>query len=119
MHRPTREFGQPPATSIAIGIVLPCACESRRRKSHRLDHHAVLGPPQPGAAGNDRVRDGEGQGTAGERQIIPDQLRTELGEEPISARRSAGRIDQPGKRRTQFHGSIMWQRRVIVINGTW
>ena len=119
MHRPACEGGQPAPTGIASGIRQPRAAESRRRKSHRLDHLAVLGPPQPGAAGNDRVRYGERKRAAGERQVIPDQARPEFAQEPVRARRSAGRIDQPCQRRTQLHGAIMWQGRFLVIIRTW
>ena len=59
------------------------------------------------------------QGTAGQRQIIGDQMRAKFGKEPVRARRSAGRIDQPCQRRIQLHGPIMWQRRLVVINRPW
>jgi hypothetical protein len=118
MHGPACKRGQPALAGIAGQIRHPRG-ESRRRKSHRLDHLAVPGPPQPGAAGNDRVRHGERQRTAGERQAVPCQARPEFAEEPAGARRSAGGIDQPCQRRTQLHVPIMRQGGFLVIVGTW
>ncbi len=90
MHWSGSEPGQPAAAGIAR---LPCAGESSRGKSQCLDHRAVLGPPQPGAVSDDRMRYGESQGAAGEWYIVPDQMRAELGQEPVGAGRSAGRIE--------------------------
>jgi hypothetical protein len=65
------------------------------------------------------VRHSKRQRPAGERHIVRKQARAEFGEEPVSARRNAGRIDQPCQRRTQLHAPIMRQGPLIVIIGTW
>ena len=57
----------------------PAAAESQR-----LDHLAAIGPPEPGAPGDERVRRGQRQRAAGERQRRP---------------RSAARRGRPGKGR--------------------
>ena len=44
---------------------------------------------------------------ARERQAIRDQTRADLGQQPVGARRLAGRIDEPGERRRELHGPIM------------
>jgi hypothetical protein len=47
----------------------------------RLDHRPGLRPPQPSAAGDDRMRHREHQGAAGQRQALGQQPAAELGQE--------------------------------------
>ena len=79
-------------------------------EAQRLDHHPGLRPPQPGAAGDDRMRHRQGQGAAGQRQTFGQQPAAELGQEPVRAGRGAGFVHQPSEGRRQslaIHTAIM------------
>jgi hypothetical protein len=78
--------------------------EPSRHEPQGLDHFPALGPPEPGAPSNQRVRHGQCQGAARERQAIRDRTHADLGQQPVGARRLAGRIDEPGERRRELHG---------------
>ena len=94
MRRPASKSCKPgPA-----GIAGRTRAWKRRCEPERLDHRAGVGPPQPRAAGDDRVRRGHRQGTAGKRQTVIDQTRAEVGQEPVGVRRSGGRVDEPRER---------------------
>ena len=86
------------------GRLRPAGLPPRRREPagqepQRLDHLAALGPPQPGAPGDERVRRGQRQGAAGERHAIFDQARAEVGQKLVGRRRFGRRVNQPGERR--------------------
>jgi hypothetical protein len=76
-------------------------------KIERLDDGAGFCPPQPGAARNDRMRNGKSEGAAHKGQTVGKQLGAKLGYEVFGAGRAASLIDQPGKVGGQIHSSIM------------
>ena len=84
--------GQAPADQSRRGLA-----ESDRRRSPRASITAHgLGPPEPGAAGDERVRRRERQGAAGERQaVVASSRRADLGQEPVGAGRGAGVVREP------------------------
>ena len=79
-------------------------------KAQCLDHRSRLRPPQPCAAGDERVWHREREGTAGQRQAVGQQPAAELGQEAVGGRRGAGLVHQPGEVRGQIHGVIMPSR---------
>ena len=79
--------------------------EPSGHKPQGLDHFPAVGPPQPRAPSNKRVRHGHRQGAARERHAIRAQTCADLGQQPVCARRLNGRIDEPGERRRELHGS--------------
>src|SRR5262245_64327817 len=50
--------------------------QARRPEAQRLDHGSGLRPPQPGATSNDRMRHGQRQGSAGQRQAVRSEEHT-------------------------------------------
>jgi len=95
MDRAGREAGEP-----ATGIVgLACRWRDREPSRHEaqgLDHLPALGPPQPCAPRDQRMRHGQGQGATRERQAILDQTRADFRQQPVGASHLAGRVDEPG-----------------------
>ena len=95
------------------------ACSRRRRWRARrepqsLDDFSIIGAPQPGAPGNERVRNSKRQGAAGERQAVGDEMGAEFRQERIGARAIGGGIDEPSKRRRKLHRAIMGRRTILV-----
>ena len=70
-----------PDEPVAADIALLGPGRDQGPEAERLDHRAGVRPPQPGAAGDDRMRRCKRQRTAGERQAIGDQLRAERRQE--------------------------------------
>ena len=105
MHRAASESHEPGPASVARRSSGSGAGKPAAAKSERLDHRAGVGPPQPGAAGDDRVRCGDRQGAAGERHTVLDQPRAELGQEPVGVGRGGAVVDEPRKRRGELHGA--------------
>src|SRR5262245_11174911 len=100
------------------GIVGPaCARRCRwhaRREPQSLDDFSVIGAPQPGAPGNERVRSNKRQGAAGERQAVGDEMGAEFRQEPIGARAIGSGIDEPRQSRRKLHRAIMGRRTILV-----
>ncbi|MCY1302932.1 hypothetical protein D9M70_526180 [compost metagenome] len=83
---------------------MSCTAGGRARKAKALDHDAGLGPPQPGAVGDDRMRHGQAERTAGKRQVVGDKQAPKPGQEPVRLGRGARFIHEPGEGRRQIHG---------------
>src|SRR5262249_11245302 len=97
-----------PAPAGIVGWACSQRCRwHARREPQRLDTFSVLGAPQPGAPGNERVRNFKGQSTAGKRQAVGEQMDAEFRQEPIGASAMGGGIDEPGERRRKLHRAIM------------
>ena len=97
-----------PAPAGIAGLI----CRFRRwkppgRKSQGLDHLSAVGAPQPGAPGDQGVRERERQSAAGERHAVLDQVCAELRQPLVGTRRLSGRIDEPRNCRGELHGLIM------------
>jgi hypothetical protein len=91
MHDAGRQSGEPAPAGIAGRARRSCGSEPSRDEPSRhepqgLDHFPALGPPEPSAPSNERVRHGQCQGAARERQAIRDQTRAELRQQPVGAR---------------------------------
>ena len=112
-----------PVEPVAADIALLRPGRGQGPEAERLDHRAGVRPPQPGAAGDDRMRRRKRQRAAGERQAIGDQLRAERRQEAVGGGHGAGLVDQPGEGRGQLHAAIMraaagpCHRRVAMKSG--
>src|SRR3546814_2562126 len=71
-----------PVQPLAPGLAGRTAGEAQS-----LDHRSRVHPPQPGAAGEDRMRYRDREGAAGQRQAVGDQPAAELRQEAIGAGR--------------------------------
>src|SRR5262249_4030647 len=107
--------GCEPAPPGIVGSACSRRCRwHARREPQRLDDFAVIGAPQPGAPGNERVRNSKRQGAASERQAVGDEMGAEFRQEAIGARAIGGGIDEPSKRRRKLHRAIMGRRTILV-----
>src|SRR5262249_31601872 len=98
-----------PAPAGIVGSACPRRCRwHARREPQSLDDFSVIGAPQPGAPGNERVRNSKRQGAAG------DEMGAEFRQKPIGARAIGGGIDEPSKRRRKLHRAIMERRSILV-----
>ena len=80
----------------------PCvACGRGRQPSgqepQRLDHLAAIGPPEPAAPGDQRVRRGQRERPGRERSAVLDQALGEVRQKTLRRRRFSRRVDQPGE----------------------
>jgi len=104
-----------PAPAGIVGWACAQRCRwHARREPQSLDDFSVIGAPQPGAPGNERVRNIKRQGAAGERQAVGDEMGAEFRQEPIGARAIGGGIDEPRKSRRKLHRAIMGRRTILV-----
>ena len=90
-----------------------CRQGSARRKAKGLDDLAGFRTPEPGAPGNQRVRNLEGERTARKRQAVRSQMRAELRQQPVGARGLGSRVDKKGERGGKPHGAIMGLTRAL------
>jgi hypothetical protein len=101
------ESGEPaPANIVRWAVFLSCRGSSRR-ESQGLDDLPTLGAPEPGAPGNEGVRNTKRQGATREREAILDQMRAEFRQQSVGTRGLRGRIDEPGERRRKLHEAIV------------
>jgi hypothetical protein len=107
VHEAGGDSGEPAPTGVVRWACFRRCRGSSRGEPHSLDDFPIIGAPQPGAPGDERVRNGKRQRAADERQAILDQTRAEFRQQPVGARRLAGCIDEPGERRRKLHGAIM------------
>ena len=78
-----------------------------RREAEGFNDLAIVCAPQPGAPGDQRVRDLERQGATCKRQTIRHEVRTQFRQQPVGAGDPGGGINQPTQRRRQLHHPMM------------
>src|SRR5262249_4784517 len=101
------DSGEPaPAGIVGWACIFHCRGSSWR-EAQSLDDLPALGKPQPGAPGNEWVRNVKRQCAAREWQAVRHEALAEFRQQPVGAWRLAGFVDEPGERRRKLHGAIM------------